>query len=240
MSPKLVIAHRGVPGYVWENTLDSFEKAIELGADAIEFDIRRTRDGYYVAHHDEAIDGQLLGELTYSKLDALALARGFHVPTLEEILTLAQGRIQLDVELKEPGYEREIVDCLLQFYPTGQFMITSFHDCVLKTIKQHYPDIKVGLLLGIAKPKNAIATRLSELFPDKRAANIEADFLVPHYQLLQLGFLTRARNANKPVLVWTVNEPGMLEKYLQHEQIAGVITDWCDRAVELRSRARNY
>ena len=233
---KLIIAHRGVPVYAWENTLESFEKAIELGADAIEFDVRRTQDGFYVAHHDETIEGQLLRQLTYRQLNQIALNRGFRVPTVAEILKMAQGRIRLDVELKEAGYECEIAELLLQFGSTNDFIITSFHDRVVKSLKQHYPDFQVGLLLGVKVSSNwtAIATRLSELFPGNRVTQCQADFIAPHYHLLKFGFLSRAQKANKPVFVWTVNDDARLKKYLNDDRIAGAITDRCDRALALR------
>ncbi len=233
---KLIIAHRGVPVYAWENTLESFEKAIELGADAVEFDVRRTQDGFYVAHHDDAIGGQLLRQLTYRQLNQIALNRGFHVPTLEEILKIAQGRIRLDVELKEVGYECDIADLLLQFGSPRDFIITSFHDRAIETLKQHYPGFQVGLLLGVKTSSNAIATRLSELFPGDRIAQCHADFIAPHYHLLKFSFLSRAQKANKPVLVWTVNDDARLKKYLNDDRIAGVITDRCDRALTLRQQ----
>jgi len=79
----LVIAHRGASWEVPENTLPAFERAIEMGADAIELDVRADADGRLVVTHD-------------------AVVRGAAYPTLEEAVELCRGRIPLMVELKTP------------------------------------------------------------------------------------------------------------------------------------------
>jgi len=79
----LVIAHRGASWELPENTLPAFERAIEMGADAIELDVRADADGRLVLTHDPVV-------------------RGAAYPTLEEALDLCRGRIPLMVELKTP------------------------------------------------------------------------------------------------------------------------------------------
>lgn len=98
----LVIAHRGAWGKTGQNTLAAFEAAIDLGADVIEFDVRRTRDGRLVVHHDARAAGVATSRLDYEELSARV--GGSRPPLLEEVLELAQGRIAVDVELKEAGY----------------------------------------------------------------------------------------------------------------------------------------
>ena len=93
---KLIIAHRGGASLARENTLEAFEKAIDLRADMIEFDVRRTRDQRYVIHHDPRIAGKYLNELTCIEVREIARAMGFHVPELEEALQLVRGRIGLN------------------------------------------------------------------------------------------------------------------------------------------------
>ena len=83
----LVIAHRGASAELPENTLPAFERAIELGADAIELDVHADGDGALVITHD-------------------APRRGVAYPALEDALDLARGRIPLMVELKAPGRYR--------------------------------------------------------------------------------------------------------------------------------------
>jgi glycerophosphoryl diester phosphodiesterase len=79
----LVIAHRGASGELAENSLPAFERAIEVGADFVEFDLRARSDGELVVSHDPPRSGQVL-------------------PGLAEVLDLCRGRIGVMVELKTP------------------------------------------------------------------------------------------------------------------------------------------
>jgi glycerophosphoryl diester phosphodiesterase len=214
---KLIIAHRGAPGYAKENTIESFEKAVALGADMIEFDVRRTKDNVLIVYHDGLIQGKPVNDLTYEEIKQIAANQGFNLPTAEEVLKWSRGRIKLDVELKEEGYEKEIVELLSGFFKEDQFVITSFHEPSLKIIKDSYPGIQVGLLLG--KSKAPPWTRISEFFPMKRCKKARADFLVAHFRLLKSGFLERARRSRKPVLVWTVNDEDMVWELLNDGRV---------------------
>ncbi|HEX9157909.1 MAG TPA: glycerophosphodiester phosphodiesterase, partial [Syntrophales bacterium] len=80
---KLVIAHRGASSMARENTLEAFRKAIDLRADMIEFDVRRTRDQRYVIHHDLHIAGRPLNEMTLREVREIARTLDFHVPEFE-------------------------------------------------------------------------------------------------------------------------------------------------------------
>jgi glycerophosphoryl diester phosphodiesterase len=107
-------------------------------------------------------------------------------------------------------------------------------DSCIKRIKDDYPDINAGLLLGVSKPKNFILTRISEFFPHKRCREAKADFLVPHRRLLWFGFLDRAKREKKPVFVWTVNDQRKIWEMLHDERIDGIITDKPEMALSLR------
>ena len=232
----MIVAHRGASSLARENTIESFKKAIEIGVDMIEFDVRRTKDQALIVHHDELMEGKPVKELTYNEISKTAVGQGFSVPTFEEVLKCTSGRIKLDVEIKEEGYEKEIVELLLKYFNKDQFVMTSFYDSCIRKIKDDYPDINAGLLLGVSKPKNPILTRVSEFFPHKRCREAKADFLVPHWRLLWFGFLDRAKRENKPVFVWTVNDQSKIWKMLHDERIDAIITDKPDLAISLRQK----
>jgi glycerophosphoryl diester phosphodiesterase len=231
---KLIIAHRGAPGFAKENTIESFEKAMALGADMIEFDVRKTQDNVFIVHHDASIQGKPLRELNYGEIDHMARKQGLAIPTVEEVLRYTKGKVKLDVELKEKSYEREIVELLSKYFKEDQYMITSFHDASLKIIKDHYPEKKVGLLLG--KLRAPLLTKISEFFPMKRCLKARADFLVAHWKLLRFGFLERAQRSRKSVIVWTVNDEKMMERLFQDRRVYAMITDKPDLAVSFRKR----
>jgi glycerophosphoryl diester phosphodiesterase len=119
----LVVAHRGASSVAPENTLEAFEKAIELGADMVEFDVRRGGDGRLVISHDPLPAPD--------------------VPTLDQVVELCAGRIALDVELKEAGLENEV----LQVVASADVVVTSFLPEVVTAAKRLRPDVRTGLLL---------------------------------------------------------------------------------------------
>jgi glycerophosphoryl diester phosphodiesterase len=240
MAEKLIVAHRGAPGYARENTIESFEKAMGLGADMIEFDVRRTKDNILIAYHDEMIQGHSIKDLTYEENGQMAKDQGFDIPTVEEVLKWARGKIKLDVELKEKGYEEEIGELLYGHLEEDQFVITSFLDASLAVVKNQYPTIKTGLILGSGIPRYRVLTRLQEIFPMKRCKKAKADFLVPHWKLLRFGLLERAKRIHQPVFVWTVNDEEMMRKLLLDRRVHAIITDKPDLAVSLRKKLLRF
>jgi glycerophosphoryl diester phosphodiesterase len=234
ITQKLIIGHRGAPGYAKENTIASFEKAMTLGVDMIEFDVRRTRDHVLIVYHDDSIQDRPIKDLTYEEVSQIARKQGFDIPTVEDVLKWSSGKMKLDVELKEEGYEKEIVAFIARYLKKDQFIITSFNDFSLRVIKDNDPDIKVGLLLG--KSKVPLLSGISEFFPMKRCHKAKADFLAVHWKLLRFGFLDRAERNNKPVFVWTVNDEGMIWTLLHDRRIHAIVTDKPDLAASLRSK----
>ncbi|MDT9340382.1 glycerophosphodiester phosphodiesterase [Trichodesmium erythraeum 21-75] len=203
----LIIAHRGASGLVkFENTLASFAKAIELGVSMVEFDVRKTQDNLFVAFHDESIDGIKLRDLTYQQLLNISQKKGFDVPLVEDVLKLCQRKIKLDIELKEAGYELEIVNLVKKYLDYQDYVIKSFIDTAIITLKKTDNKITTGLLLGLGNPQNFILTRLSEIFPEFRLLLTKADFVSPNYQLIKLGFVWRMKILNKNIYVWTIND----------------------------------
>ena len=128
----LVIAHRGASRDAPANTPAAFEAAIALGADAVELDVRRTADGVLVVHHNSSRRGVRLTLLTYSAL--VRLSR-HEPPRLETVLDLCAGRIAVDIEVKEAGFETEVIDAASRRFPRDRLLYTSFEEPVISTIK---------------------------------------------------------------------------------------------------------
>jgi glycerophosphoryl diester phosphodiesterase len=215
-----VLAHRGAWGEAAENTLEAFESAIRMGADMIEFDVRRTGDGRLVVHHDPSRDGMPLGAVRATALSD----RRAQTPRLEEVLDLARGRIGIDVELKERGCVEEVVPQLRDF-GLEHVLLTSFLDDVVHTARELEPELTTGLLIG--RYRSA-----TELFPSGRLRRARADALVIHHRLLSTGVLARTEH---PCLVWTVNASAQVERLLMNENVAGVITDRPRAALDQRA-----
>jgi glycerophosphoryl diester phosphodiesterase len=195
-----IVAHRGASAEAPENTLEAFGKAIELGADMIEFDVRRDPSGALRISHDPILD------------------LGIDLPTLEETLHLTQGRIQLDVELKEPGCEREAIELLLRYFPLADFCITSFLAPSLHEVRKLNPGIRTGLIFAVWNR----SVRAVGLSPD-------CDLLVAQYRLVD-----DAEEIGKPIFVWTVDDPALTRKLLRRPGVEAIVTNNPRQALALR------
>jgi glycerophosphoryl diester phosphodiesterase len=220
---KLIIAHRGVTSPARENTLEAFQKAIDLRADMIEFDVRRTRDQRYIIHHDPHIAGKPLNEIPCSEVREIARSMGFQVPELEEAIRLACGRIGLDIELKEEGYEREVIDRICDVLPEADYIVSSFHAGSISRVKQYRPGVSTGLIF---KDAGALTTEILEG---------DTDWLFPVQGLASGELLERMRRTGKKIAVWTVNDAQQMKRLLDDNRVEGIITDRADAALAVRA-----
>jgi glycerophosphoryl diester phosphodiesterase len=225
----LIVGHRGAPRRAHENTLVSFEAAIADGVDMVELDVRKTGDDTLIIHHDPWLSRRTrkwpLRELSYAKLLERTARRNFVVPTLEETLRALRGRVLLDIELKEPGYEKRVVDLARSYFPSNSVVLTSFNPDILAEIKRLDPGCTTGLIFATA-----------DNIP--QCLSCRYDFLVPQYRLYRAhrNFFLDAKNRGVKIAVWTVDRPLQLKVLLKDPLIDAVITNRPDRAVVLRDQ----
>lgn len=226
--PKIVIAHRGYHARSGENTLEAFRSAIDIGVDMIELDVRCTRDGVLVVVHDAWFLGHKVNWQDYLSLERKANLSGLHLPRLEEVLELAAGRVGVDIELKDFGYEVESLRLARRYLKSGSYWFTSFWPECLKRIKRLDPKAMTGQLfwpgwLGYLEinfmPKHLFCF---------------ADLVLPERRSFDL-VKNHPRFGDKPMYVWTVNAEADLKKILTNPRVLGVITDCPARALELSS-----
>jgi glycerophosphoryl diester phosphodiesterase len=230
MSHAMVAAHRGVAAGAAENTIAAFTNAIDVGADMVEFDVRRTCDRQLIAFHDATVGGVPVNRLTRDEIEAAA---GVRPPLLAEVLRACAGRIRLDVELKEDGYVQDVVAVLRASFDPDQMIITSFLPSVAAQAKEAFPEVKTGLLVGDGGSLTDVAARLRELYPVDIARQVRADYLAPHYRLAGLGVLRRAAASGLPCLLWTINSPVLIRRYATDPRVAAIITDVAAEAVSI-------
>jgi glycerophosphoryl diester phosphodiesterase len=224
----MVIAHRGAwgrrtPGAPAENSLEAFEAAIALGADMVELDVRRTRDGQLIVFHDARVKTLPTSSLPYEAFTAKG-RRSSRPPRLAEVLELTRDRIALNLEIKEAGYTEQTVALLRRFDPE-HYLVSSFLDDVVREAKTLAPELRTGLLVG-AGFRWALATR---------APAARADCLVIHRRVASAAALSAASAAGVPCVVWTINAPRTLDRYLSSDAVEGVITDRPALALERRA-----
>ncbi|MBD3257363.1 glycerophosphodiester phosphodiesterase [candidate division GN15 bacterium] len=220
-----IIAHRGSSVRETENTPAAFEAAIEDKADAVELDVRRTADNVLVVHHDPAVTGttKTIADMTVDEVRDAGRAAGVDVPTLAEVVALCRGRIALDVESKEAGYEAEVAAVLTAHFDPEHILFTSFHDTSVRRLKELVPDARAGLLLG-APPPRTVGQRMSEAFPAARVRRSRCDVVLPIWHLMRLGVIPRLRRQKMPVIVWTVDEPRIARQAIRRGAL-GIITN---------------
>jgi glycerophosphoryl diester phosphodiesterase len=110
----LRIGHRGARAHEPENTLRSFKKALEIGVNAVELDVRKTKDNQVVVIHDSDVkkttNGKgLVNELTLKEIKEFSTVKGEKIPTLKEVLDFLDKKAKILIELKETGVEEKVL-----------------------------------------------------------------------------------------------------------------------------------
>jgi len=184
----IVSAHQGYP------------RLLNSGADLLEIDIRRTKDGVIVISHDEPRPG------------------GKHA-TLDDVLQAAAGRIGLQLDLKEAGYEVELIRSALERLPPEKLVVTTEMEDSIRLIKEQFPQIRAGLTTQRVEPNRA-------------------DFIALDQQYASDGALALAERYGIKVWVWTVDDRRLMERFVNDRRVEGLITNRPDVALKLR-RARS-
>ena len=207
----LVVAHRGASIEHPENTIEAFEAAIDLGADAVEFDVRMTADGHAVVMHDPDVSRTTDGNGLVSEM-TLEEVRKLGVPTLEEALRCLSGRAAADIEIKnlpgEPGFtpDREpAVEATIAALDSvgfpGQVIISSFNPASIAHSRSLRPDVPTGLLTKYQVDAEEALTR---------AAAHGHPWVLPFVlKVLEAGdgFADRVHEGGARLGVWIADDP---------------------------------
>ncbi|MEO2180275.1 MAG: glycerophosphodiester phosphodiesterase [Candidatus Poseidoniia archaeon] len=230
-----IISHRGRTSKNSEdNSLQAVEDAIDLGVDMIEVDIRRTKDSQIICFHDLEIGGILIANLNYSEI----IDMNSQIPTLEQVLWLAKDKIEIDVELKESGYERDVITMVLDYFDYDSFTMKSFNLEVVKAIKEINQKIQTGMLLGSSYSFNQFSLIINESFTCSNFNETRADFISPYYKIFEAGWLLRFSKKQIPIQLWTVNDKELL-RILINQEVHSIITDVPELALEVRKSISN-
>lgn len=176
-------AHRGASEYAPENTLSSFYLGLMQGANGIETDVQRTKDGVLVLFHDNTLDrvsnmSGKLSEYTYEELLSFKIygncISGFYdkIVTLEEFLDkFASYDIKFAIELKGEGVEEDTLSMIRRYGVLEKTTFTSFNFEYIKKIKQMEPKARVGWL--ISSPGEEEINKLLGIFGEEMAPKAE-------------------------------------------------------------------
>jgi len=214
----LVIGHRGAFYDAPENTMLSFRKAVELGADMIELDVRMCKSGEIVVIHDADVrrtsDGEgLVRDLTLNELKKLDFGEGEKIPTLEEVLEFAKRKVYLNIELKEPDIVEKVVKLVEKYDMVNHVVVSSFYHNALLEVKEINPDILTAPLF-MHRPVSATSL----------VRETKSNGLHPFIEFVDEGVVKEAKRNGYFVNVWTVDYPEDMEKLI-NMGVTGIITN---------------
>jgi glycerophosphoryl diester phosphodiesterase len=228
-------AHRGASGHAPENTLAAVRVAMGMEAQMAEIDIQQTADDRLVLLHDDELNRTTNGEgflwqKNYDELKRLdagswfdAKFAGEPLPTLEEVIALARGKIKLNIEVKLHGHERNIAKLVVDTIRRENFqqecIVTCFGHAVADEIKKLAPELQVGYIFGTEEYHEGVFSG-------------GADLLSANHRLISPEFMQKARAANKQVHVWTVNDTLLMQRMLDFG-VDAIITNYPDQLAEV-------
>jgi glycerophosphoryl diester phosphodiesterase len=195
----LIYGHRGSPATSPENTLASFQEAIDAGVDGLEFDLHASADGVLVVLHDRELDRTTsisgnVDELPFSTIGTADAGKGQRVPTFEEALELAGDRVHLDIEVKQKGLEASILSTLNRF-PDTRWALSSFDEEILIALLELSDEADLVPIVPIVS---------DGLIPfAKKLRSPAVALMASSYTESTAGLLASAKF---PVIVWTVND----------------------------------
>ncbi|OGW70424.1 MAG: hypothetical protein A3A88_00910 [Nitrospirae bacterium RIFCSPLOWO2_01_FULL_62_17] len=218
----LRIGHRGACGHAPENTLASIEKAISIGCDFTEVDVQRTADESLILLHDERVDRTTNGkgaaaEMTLADIRKLDAGGGQVIPTLEEALATAGGRIGLILELKAEGLAYDVCGIVRASGFPGEIIYASFLHDELQHVRRADPDARTLVLFKrLSKDPAAEATRL------------QATHVGLRFDTATLPLMKALHKARLRVFVYTVNRPADIAR-MRALGVDGIVSSHPDR-----------
>lgn len=220
----LVVGHAGASSIAPKNTLKAFQKAIDLEADSIEFDLQITKDDKLVLSHDLNIlsasgyNGRI-SEMTLIELKKLDFGEGEKIPTLTELIKIAKNKIGLIFDVKPSGISQKLVQIIMLENVANQSIISSFSLKELIEIRKKNKDLKIGLILSEKMTSSILITKRI-----KKAIKYNFNSIHLHFSVIEPQIVKFCHDNNLKVLAWTVNNVKDMELLIQMG-IDGIITD---------------
>jgi glycerophosphoryl diester phosphodiesterase len=230
MHVPLVIAHRGDSSGAVENSAEAVRRAIAIPVDMIEIDIRKSRDDVLYVIHDKStgrtadrnIDVEHAGA---AELAGVKLKNGEPLPTLDHVLTIIDGTVGLNIEIKSEGAGPVLARRLLTQRHTGYVFISSFLEAEIDAVRRAMPDMPVSLIY------DAFSLRHLPLYVEQGF-----HFLSVRKKSVTPELVAGCHARNVQVFVWTVDDEEEMKQFI----VWGVEGIYTNRPAVLKSMIDQY
>lgn len=227
MNNFLKIGHRGAKGHVAENTLESIQKALDIGVDAVEIDVHKCASGELWVIHDFTLDRTTNGtgeiaKKTADEMRKLKVEGRYKIPLLTEVLDLIEDKCDINIELKGLNTAEPVCKLIKEKIASGNwkypdFIISSFQKNELFKVRDNDGHVPIAVLSKASVPE---AIELGK--------RLNAWAIHP-----SLGIITRdntklSQDAGFKVNVWTVNEREDIQRMINFG-VDGIISDYPNR-----------
>jgi glycerophosphoryl diester phosphodiesterase len=242
----LIIAHRGASAYAPENTIAAFEKSIEHGADAVELDLRMTKDNVPVVLHDQDLDRTTNGNgdiqnFTLNEIKQLDAGnwfdekfKGEKIPKLEEVFQKLKDTVKIIIEFKGglgeyPGIEVKTLELIKEYNLEKKVILKSFDPNQLEKLRELNGNIPLLYVYAARIPwlGMVIDTGISFI----SVFNLDVEYLQPHKILLSKSFTKEAQDASYKIIAWGVNDEDDISEMIDYG-VDGIETDYPDKVLK--------
>lgn len=223
----LKIGHRGAKGHLAENTLESIQKALSFGVEAIEIDVHRCKTGELVVIHDFTLDRTTNGsgevaKKSLTEIKALKVEDEFEIPLLTEVLDFIEGKCTINIELKGLNTATATAKTIKKYiaeknWTYKDFIVSSFQKNELFQMRKLDEKVALGIL---SKASVTEAIEVGKL--------LKASAIHPSLGIITRDNVKASHKAGFNVNVWTVNEPEDIQR-MREFGVDGIISDFPDR-----------
>jgi len=232
MKRPLIIAHRGANSYALENTIPAFKKAVMLGCDGVEFDVRLTADNEVVVFHDETLS-RLFGidepvhNVPFVRLQKIT---NENIPRLRDVLDVVRDMKIVNIELKIDGkfsgvLEEKVIKIVKSKGLLEKVLFSSFNPISLGILKKLENNAKIGFLFD----RDAFYKELGALL----SSFLKGESVNPHFSILNDFMMMHYREWGLSVYVWTVDKKSDI-KEMMRLGVDGIITNKPEIALKIK------
>ena len=258
-----VIAHRGGKGERPENTMLAFERAQEIGVDALELDVHMTQDEVLIVIHDDTVDRTTDGsgrvrDLIYDQIKEFDAGYffeklsesgevvypfrevGVYIPSLEEVLSRFKSmRILLEIKPNDYQVAEAVCQVINELEAVDRVIVSSFHEEPLQHFRNICPEVGTSATVNEVRLFFLLnrfgMERLLRPKYNSFALPLNSELpIIGRFQLIDERLVNGAALLNIPIEVWTVNEEEVL-LYLLNLGVSGIITDYPSKLLALRN-----